>query len=161
MVMVTLMPIRIKNHNIPQKRIGRQRQMNCDVLKEVLLWIFQHLTLNHNAAARSGYYTINCVDGNLRRRKPVLEAWHAECPAYRDQHHLERHVSFWCMCPPKELGDYFPPDKKHPLWNHNLYTMLSDTNTKAANTERLSHHVHQGFIIFENVPGIMSGSPEA
>jgi hypothetical protein len=35
-VMVTLVPIPIKNRNIPQKKLDKQRQTNQEVLNEVL-----------------------------------------------------------------------------------------------------------------------------
>jgi len=41
-----------------------------------------------------------------------------------------------------ELGDYVPPDEEHPWRDHNLYRTLSDANTKAADAELLSRHVH-------------------
>jgi hypothetical protein len=40
------------------------------------------------------------------------------------------------------------PDKQHRRRDHNLYTMLSDANTKAADAKLLSHHVHLGFNMF-------------
>ena len=40
-----------------------------------------------------------------------------------------------------ELGDYVPPDKQHPRRNHNLYRMLSDANTNAADAELSPHYV--------------------
>jgi hypothetical protein len=120
-VMVGLLPIPIKNRNIPQKRLDEQRQTNREVLNEVLWQLFQPLTFMHNASAESGYYNVLCADGNFRRCKPVLAAWLADCPEYSDLHHLERHVCFWCQRPKNELGDCVPPDKKHPRRDHNLY----------------------------------------
>jgi hypothetical protein len=110
-VMVALLPIRIKNRNIPQKRLDEQRQVNREVLNEVLQRLLQSLTFMHNPSAESGYYNVLCADGNFRRCNSVLAAWHADYPEYSDQHHLERHVCVWCEYPTNELGDYVPPDK--------------------------------------------------
>jgi hypothetical protein len=142
-IMVTLLPIPIKNLNIPQ-----QRQTNREVLHEVLRRVLQRLTFKLNPSAESGYYNVLCADGNLRRCKPVLAAWLADCPEYSDIHNLERHVCFWCVCPKHELGDYVPSDKQRTRRNHNLYRTLSDANTEAADAKLLSRHVHRGFNVF-------------
>jgi len=134
-VMVTLLPIPINNHNIPQKRLDEQRQRNREMLKEVLPRVLHPLTFIANPSAVSRYYNVLCADGNFRRCKPVLAAWLADCPEYSDLHHLEWHVCLWCECPKNELGDYVPPDKQCPRRDHNLYRTLSDGNTKAANAE--------------------------
>ena len=38
--------------------------------------------------------------------------------------------------------------------------MLSDANTEAANVELSSHHVHQGFNMFQHIPCIRSDHPK-
>ena len=48
----------------------------------------------------------------------------------------------------KELGDYVPSDKQHPQWDHDLYRTFRDADTKAADAERLSRHVHRRFNVF-------------
>jgi len=45
---------------------------------------------------------------------------------------------------------------QHPQQDHNLYRMLSDANTKAANAELFSHHVHCRFNVFQHIPCILS-----
>jgi hypothetical protein len=142
-VMVALLPIPIKNRNISQKRLDKQGQTKREVLNKVLRRLIQPPTFKHNPSAKSGYYNVLSADGNFRRCKPVLAASLADCPEYSDLHHLKRHVCFWCECPKNELGDYVPPDKQHPRRDHNLYRTLSDPNTKAANAERSSCHVHR------------------
>jgi hypothetical protein len=144
-VMVALLPSPMKNHNILQTRPHEQRQTNREVLNEVLRRVLHPLTFEQNPSAESGYYNILCADGNFRRCKLVLAAWLADCPEYSDLHHLERHVCFWCQCPKNELGDYVPPDKQHPRQDDNRYRTLSDGNTKAANAELSSCHVHREF----------------
>jgi len=53
------------------------------------------------------------------------------------------------------------PDKQHPRRNHNLYRTLSDSNTKPANAELCSHHVHRGFNVFRHIPCIVSNLPKS
>jgi hypothetical protein len=141
-MMVALLPIPIKNCNIPQKQHDEQQQTNREVLNEVLWRLLQPVTFKPNPSAESGYYNILYADCNFRRCKPVLAAWLADYPEYSNLHHFERHVCFWCECPKNELGDYVPPDKQHPWLDHNLYRSLSDANTKAANAKLSSSHVH-------------------
>jgi len=159
-IMVPLRPIPMKNHIIPQKRLDMQRQTYQEVLDEVLWRVLQSLTCKHNPGTGSGYYNILCADGNFRRCKPVVAAWLANCPAYSDLHHLERHVCCWCECPKNELEDYDPDVKQHPRRDHNLYPTLSDANTKAADAEPSSRHVHRGFIVFWHIPCIVSDLPQ-
>jgi hypothetical protein len=159
-VMVALLPIPIKNRNIPQKRMDEQWQTNREVLNEVLRRLLQPLTFKHNPGAESGYYNVLCADGKFRCCKPVLAAWLADCPEYSDLHHLERHVCFWCECPQNELGDYVPPYKQHPWRDHNLYRTLHHANTKAANAKLSSRHVHRGSNVFRHIPCIVSDLPK-
>jgi hypothetical protein len=159
-VMVALLPIPIKNRNIPQKRVDEQLQKNREVLNKVLRRLLQPLTCKHNPSAGSGYYNVLCADGNFRHCKPVLAAWLADFQEYSDLHHLERHVCFWCECPKNKVRDYVHPEKKHPRSNHNLCRTLSDANTKAADTERSSGHVHPGFKVFRHIPCIVSDLPK-
>jgi len=119
-VMIALLPIAIKNHNFPQKRLDEQRQTNQEVLNEVLRWVLQPLTYRQNPSAESGHWNVLCADGNFRHCKPVSAAWLAVCPEYSDLHDLERHVWFRCQCPNNELADYLPPDKQRPWRDHNL-----------------------------------------
>ena len=120
-VIVALLPIPIKNRNIPQKRLDEQQHTNQEVLNEVLRRVLQPLTFEQNPSAESGYYNVLCANGNFRRYKSVLAAWLADCPEYSILHHLERHVCFWCNCPKNERGDYVPPDQQHPWRDHSLY----------------------------------------
>jgi hypothetical protein len=159
-VMVHILPILIKNRNIPQKGLDEQRQTNREVLNEVLQRLLQPLTFKQNPSAGSGYYNVLCADGNFRPCKPVLAAWLADCPEYCDLHHLEWHVCFWCDCPKNELGDDVHPDKEHPRQDHNLYRTLSNANPKAADAELSSRHVHRGFDKFRHIPCIVSDLPK-
>jgi len=155
-VMVALLPIPIKNRDIPQKRLEEQRQTNREVLNEVLWRVLHPLTFKRNPSAESGYYNVLCADGNFAHCKPVFAAWLADCPEYSNLHHLERHDCFCCECPNNQLGDYVPPDKQRPLRDHNLYRTLSDANTKAADAKLSSRHVHQAFNVFRHISCIMS-----
>jgi len=159
-VMVALLPIPIKNGNIPQKRLYEQRQTTREVLNKVLRRVLQPLTFKQNPNAESGYYDILCADGNFRRCKPVLAVWLADCPEYSELHHLERHFCFWCECPKNEPGDYVPSDKQHPRRDHNVYRTLSDANTTAADSELSSRHVHRGCKVIQYNPCIMSDLPK-
>jgi len=134
-VMVALLPIPIKNRIIPPVPVDEQWQTNQEVLNKALRRVLQPFSFNQNPGAGSGYYNVHCADGNFRRCSSDLAAWLATCPVYSDLHHLERHVCLWCECPMIELGDYVPPDKQHPLWDHHIYRTLSDADTKAANAE--------------------------
>jgi hypothetical protein len=147
-VMVPLLPIPIKNRNIPHKRLDEQQQTNREVLNEVLRQVGQPVTFKQNPNAKSGYYNVHCADGNFTRCKPVLVAWLADCPEYSDLHHLERHVCFWCECPNNQLGDYVPSDKQHPRRDHNLYRMLSNAHSKSADAELSLRHVHRVLDVF-------------
>jgi len=158
--MVALLPIPIKNGNIPQKQLDEQWQTNREVLNKVLRRLHQPLTFKHNPSAESGYYNVLCADGNFRCCKPVLAAWLADCPGNSDLHDFGRHVCFRCEGPKNELGDYVPPDKQHPRREHNLYQTLSDANTKAADAELSSRCVHQGFNVFRHIPCIVSDLPK-
>ena len=120
------------------------------------LAVFHPLTFEQNPCGESCYYNVLCADGNFRRCKPVLAAWVADCPEYSDLHHLERHVCFWCECPKNKLGDYVPPDKEYPRRDHNLYRSLGDANTKEADAELLSCHVHWRFNVFWHISCIVS-----
>jgi len=65
-VMVTLLPIPIKNRNIPQEMLDEQRQTNREVLNEGLWRLLQPLIFEQNLCAERGYYNILCADGNFR-----------------------------------------------------------------------------------------------
>jgi len=93
-VMVSLLPIPIKNRNISQRRLDEHRKTYREVLNEVLRKLLQPLTFKHNPSAESGYYNVLCADGNFRRCKPVLASWLADCPEYSDLYHLERYICF-------------------------------------------------------------------
>jgi len=159
-VIVALLPIPIKNRNIPQKGLDGHRQTNREVLNEVLWQVLQPLPFKQNPNPESGYYNVLCPDGNFRHCKPFLAAWLADCPDYSELQHLERHVCFWCECPKNELGDYVPSDKQHPQRDHNLYRTLSDANTKEIDAKLSSGHVHRGFNPFRHTPCIVSDLPK-
>jgi hypothetical protein len=142
--MFALLPISITNRITPPKRLDEQWETNREVLNEVLRRVLHPLTCKQNPTAESGYYNILCADGNFRHCKPGLAAWFEDCPEYSDLHHCEQHVCFWCECPKDELGDYVPPDNQYPRRDPNLYRMLGDANTMAADADLLSRHVHQG-----------------
>jgi len=145
LVMVTLLPIAIKHRNLPQMRLNEQQQSNREVRKEVLRQVLQPLICKQNPNAESGYYKVLCGDGNFRHCKPVVATWLADYPEYSDLHHLRQHVCFWCECPKNELGDSVASNEQHPRQDHTLYKMLRDANTKAADAELSSRHVHRGF----------------
>jgi hypothetical protein len=88
-VMLAPLPIPIKNGNFPEKWLDEQRHTNREVLKEILQRVLQSLTFKHYPSDESAYYNVLCADGNFRHCKPVLAAWLADCPEYRDLHHLE------------------------------------------------------------------------
>jgi hypothetical protein len=159
-IMVALLPIPIKKGNIPEKWLHEQWQTSQEVLNEVLRRLLQPLTFKQNPRAGSRYYNVLCSDGNFRCCKPVLAAWLADCPMYSHLHHFERYVCFWCECPKNEVGDYVHPDKQHLRQDYNLYRMLSDANTKAADAELSTRHVHREFNVFQHIPCIVSDLPK-
>ena len=79
-VMVTLLPIPIKNCIIPQNRLDERLQTNREVLNKVLLRVLQPLTFKQNPSAESGYFNVLCADGNFRLCKPVVAAWLLDSP---------------------------------------------------------------------------------
>jgi len=91
-VMVALLLIQIKNHNITQKRLDEQRQTNREVLNELHRRVLQPFTYKPNPHAKSGYHNVLCADGNIRWCKPVLAVLLADCPEYSNLHHLKWHV---------------------------------------------------------------------
>jgi len=129
------------------------------VLNEVLWRLLQPLTFKRNPSAGSGYYNVLCADGNLRRFKPVVAGWLAECPEYSDLHHLERHVCLRCNCPKNECGAYVHSDRQYPKRNRNLYRKLGHANTKEANAEHSLRHNHRGFNPSQHIPCIVSDLP--
>jgi hypothetical protein len=139
----TLLQIPIKNCNIAQKGLDEQGQTNREVLNDGHWWVLQPLTFNQNRSTESWYYNILFADGILRRCKSALAAWLRHCPEYSDLHCLEWHVYNWCDCPTNELGDYVPPNKQHPRWDHNVSRVLSEPITKADNAKLSSRHVHE------------------
>ena len=88
-VMVALLPIPIKNRNMPQKRLDTQQQTSREVLHTVLRQVLQPVTCNHNPSTESRYYNVFCADHNFRHSNPVLAALLADCREYSDLHHLE------------------------------------------------------------------------
>jgi hypothetical protein len=52
------------------------------------------------------------------------------------------------------------PDKEHPQRDHNLYRTPSDANTKAADAELSSCHVHRGFNVFRHISCIVTDLPK-
>jgi hypothetical protein len=73
-----------------------------------------------------------------------------------DHVHLEWHVCCWCVRPKKEAGDSVAPDEQHPLRDHNLYSTLSNANTKEADAKISSRNFHQGFNMFQHIPSNVS-----
>jgi len=53
--MVALLPILIRNRNIPQKRLDEQQQTNREVLNEVLSRLLQPLIFKQNPSAENRY----------------------------------------------------------------------------------------------------------
>ena len=158
-VMAALLPIPIKNCNSPQKWLDGQWQTRREALNDVLRQVLQHLTFKKTLAAKSGYYSFLCADGNFGCCKPVLRAWCADCPLSSDPHHFERHISFWCECSTNKHGEYVDPDKLHQRRDHNQYQPLSNANTKAANTELSLPKVHRRCNIFQHIPHTVSDIP--
>jgi hypothetical protein len=74
LVMVALLPIAIKNHNIPQMWLDESPETNLEVLNNVLRRLLQPLTFKHKPGAESRYYNILYADGNFRHWKLVLAA---------------------------------------------------------------------------------------
>jgi hypothetical protein len=105
---VALLPLPMKNINIPQARLNERQQTHREGLNDVLQRVLRSPTLTHNPSTERAYYNIFCANGNFRSCKLVSAASLADCPAYSDQHHHEQHISFQCKCPNTKLGDYIP-----------------------------------------------------
>jgi len=97
--MVALLPIPIKNCNIPLKRLDEQWQTNREVLNTVLQRVLHSPTFKRNLNTKSGYYNVLCADGNFRHCKLVVAAWVADYAEYSNLQHLEQHVCFWWESP--------------------------------------------------------------
>jgi hypothetical protein len=69
--MVALLPIPMKNDNIPQKRLDEQWETNQQVLNEVVPQVHEPLTIKLIPSPESGYFIVFCADGNFRCCKPV------------------------------------------------------------------------------------------
>ena len=95
-VMRALLPIPIKNRNIPQKGLVEQRQTNLEVQNKVLRRVLQPVTFEQNSSTESGYYNHLCADGDFRRCQPVVAAWLADCPQYSNLHQRCQHPG--CRC---------------------------------------------------------------
>jgi hypothetical protein len=119
-IMVAILPIRIKNHNVFQNWLDEQRQTYREVLNEVLWQLFKCPMIIKNPRTTSGYYNGLCADGNFRHCKTVLAALLADCSERSNLHHLKPHVCFWCEYPKNELGHCVPSDMQYPWWDHNL-----------------------------------------
>jgi len=65
-IMVTLLSIPSKHHDIPQKWMDDQCQTNQEVLKEVPRLVFQPLTITQNPGTESRYYNILFADDNIQ-----------------------------------------------------------------------------------------------
>jgi len=159
-VMFALLSIQIKNRNIPSRLLDEQWRTTREVLNEAPRRLLPPLIFKQHSSTESGNCTVLCADGNFRCWKLVLTAWLEDCPEYSDLHHLEQHVCFWCECSKNKLGDYVLPEKQHPRQDHNLYTTFSDANTKAANADLSSRHVHRGFNVFQHIPCIVHNLPK-
>ena len=94
-VMIALLPIPIKNRNIPQRPLHKHRQTKREVVNDVLWWVLHPLTSERNHGAERGYYNVLCADGIFKGSKLVLAASHPDFPEYRNLHHLQRHG---CVC---------------------------------------------------------------
>jgi hypothetical protein len=127
---------------------------------DVLWRLLQLLTVKQITSTGSGYYNVLSASGNFRNWELVWAAWFSDCPEYRDQHHLERHVCFRCECPKNELGEYVHPNKEHPRGEHNLCRILSDANSKAGDAEHSSRYVHRVSNMFRYMPCTVIDHPK-
>jgi hypothetical protein len=119
--MIPLLPIPMKNCNIPQTWLDEQQHTRREVLNKALLRGFLAYTFEQDPWSESGNYSILCADGNFRRCHPVVAGWLADSPQYCDVHHLEWHVCFWFEYPTNQLREYVPSDMQHHPRDQNLY----------------------------------------
>jgi len=94
-LIIALLPIPIINRNIPQKWLDKQREINREVLNEVLQRVLHPLTIKQYPSAKSTCYNVFCAVGNFGHHKLVLAALLADRPEYSDIHNLEQHDCFW------------------------------------------------------------------
>jgi len=52
-----------------------------------------------------------------------------------------------------------PSAKQNPRGDHNIYKLLSDTNSKVADAELSSGHVDSGLNVLQHIPCIVSDIP--
>jgi len=67
---------------------------------------------------------------------------------------------FGVNVPRTNWEDYVHPDEEDPRRDHNVYRRLSNANTKAADAEISSRHVHREFNVFRHIPCIVSDLPK-
>jgi hypothetical protein len=150
-----LLPIAIKMRDVPLKRRNAQREHNRMVSQNVLQHVLQPLL---NSETRTFY--ARCADGNFRHCYSTLAAWMADYPEHRDLHNIKNGVCYWCECPKQEMGNLPHQHERHNLQDHNMYRMLSDSNTPLSIAELKRHDVNPGFNILWYLDCVTSDLPK-
>jgi hypothetical protein len=154
-LLVALLPIAIKMRDVPLKRRNAQREHNRMISQNVLQHVLQPL-LN----SETSIFYARCADGNFRHCYSTLAAWMADYPEHRDLHNIKNGVCYWCECPKQEMGNLPRQHERHNLRDHNMYRMLSDSNTPLSIAELKRHDVNPGFNILWYLDCVTSDLPK-
>jgi len=148
-LLVALLPIAIKMHDIPLIRYYEQKEHNRMILQHVLRHILGPLI----RADRQVFFAW-CVDGHFRRCVASPAAWIANHPEHRDLHNIKNGVCYWCEYPKAQMGEL--PVRPYPIRDHDKYRALSIANTATANARLTSFDVHQGSNVFWDLDCVTS-----
>jgi hypothetical protein len=154
-LLVTFLPIAVKMRNIPLKRRNAQREHNGIVSQNVLQHVLQPLL---NSETRTFYAC--WADGNLRHCYSALVTWMADYPEHRNLHNIKNGVCYCCECFKQEIDNLPRRHKGHNLQDHNMYCMLSHSNTPLSIAEHKLYDINPGFNILWYLDCVTSDLPK-
>jgi hypothetical protein len=148
-LLIALLPIPIKMRDVPISIYNNQKEHNRTIQQHVLRHILGPL-MDEN---RRMFYA-RCADGFFRRCIASPAAWIADYPEHRDLHNVKNGFCYWCECPREEMGEF--PAKPYGRRDHNVYRMLSESNTPAAKARLARHSIHDGSNVLWHLDCVVS-----